>query len=98
MVPAARRFSTPNPLSFPMMSRRMYLGEEAVLGWHGEGRGKRSLVWWDQQEAGPGCGSCIGRDVGQGLGLSPQDSRAHLDSPPSSTCSQCTEFMALILV
>lgn len=36
MVPAARRFSTPNPLSFPMMSRRTYLGERQ--SWDGMGR------------------------------------------------------------
>lgn len=101
MVPAALRFSTPNPLSFPMISRRTYLQGKQSHG--GVGRTGRSTHLHDisgrilSQDAR--AGSWQGGRAGLGgHSVPPLAEGTHLDSPPSSTCSQCTEFMALILV
>lgn len=101
MVPAALRFSTPNPLSLPMMSRRTYLqGKQSHSGMGRTGGSTHSHdVSGRMLSQDVGAASRWGRRARLGVALcAPWDSWTHLDSPPSSTCSQCTEFMALILV
>lgn len=101
MVPAALRFSTPNPLSFPMMSRRTYLQGKQSHGGVGRTGGSTRLRDVSSRMLSQDVGAASWRGCRVRLGVAlcaPWDSGAHLDSPPSSTCSQCTEFMALILV
>ena len=101
MVPAALRFSTPNPLSFPMMSLRTYLQGKQSHGGVGRTEGSTHFhdVFGRMLSQDMGGASWRGCRAGLGVALCTLwNSRAHLDSPPSSTCSQCTEFMALILV
>lgn len=101
MVPAALRFSTPNPLSFPMMSRRTYLQERQSHGGAGRTGGSTHLCDVSGRMLSQDAGAASQRRCWARLGAAlcaPWDSGAHLDSPPSSTCSQCTEFRALILV
>lgn len=101
MVPAALRFSTPNPLSFPMMSRRTYLEGKQSRSGVGRTGGSARLLDVSGRMLSQAVGAASQRGCRARLRVAlcaPWATRAHLDSPPSSTCSQCTEFMALIFV